>query len=517
MRPSLSNCGARTRFSILLVCATMLTLVHPAPARAHTDFDGSLPIDGAVVTTTVEEIRIAFTGPAEPTGEGFVVLAGQETRIPEQVATPDGSTWVLTFDPPLAARTVGVRWTVQAPDSHPINGSFSFLVDIRPSSASSSSAVESPVAAARPPPELESFLDDQSGGPIAAAKLASIGRFMSLIGALVGLGALSFAVVVLRGPEAEVKSVLFWVRRMGALLAVGAATEFLARIALERSDWFAVLYPSAVADVAFSSLGVAILLRGLGGWLLSAGATMHVKDAREDTDPVLVLRELVPVGAGPAPSPVHPGDVGTPVSDPSGHGFSHREPYLRRHDQAWLAQSGRPAFLGAAIVLSSFLFDGHTVTEGARWFHAFINVVHVSAAAVWSGGLMMLASVLWRRHRRGEESRALQLAVRFSVVAALALVVAGIAGTILTVIVVDNVSDLWLTSWGRVLIAKVLLVAVAAASGGYNHKYLIPMMVEEPNERILDHRFRRAVTIEAVSLGLVFAATSVLIAASTQA
>jgi len=128
----------------------------------------------------------------------------------------------------------------------------------------------------------------------------------------------------------------------------------------------------------------------------------------------------------------------------------------------------------------------------------------------------MLVHVIWLRHRRGADSRSLQLAVRFSVVAAIALVVAGGAGTLLTVTILDSVSELWSTPWGRVLAAKIAIVAVAAASGGYNHKVLIPrMMSRAPNDARADTEFRRAATIEGAALLLVIVLTAVLVAAAS--
>lgn len=96
----------------------------------------------------------------------------------------------------------------------------------------------------------------------------------------------------------------------------------------------------------------------------------------------------------------------------------------------------------------SFTFDGHTVTEGNRWITAAVDMVHVAAGAVWAGGVLALAGVLWSRHRRGEGLGAQELALRFSVVAAGAVVVAGIAGTVLAVVILDSPSDLWATPLG---------------------------------------------------------------------
>ena len=128
----------------------------------------------------------------------------------------------------------------------------------------------------------------------------------------------------------------------------------------------------------------------------------------------------------------------------------------------------------------------------------------------------MLVHTIWRRHRRGDDSRALQLAVRFSVVAAIALVIAGAAGTLLAVTILDSVSELWSTPWGRLLIAKVVVVAVAAGSGAYNHKVLIPrMMGRSPNDPVADHEFRRAATVEGAALLLVIVLTAALVAAAS--
>ncbi len=142
------------------------------------------------------------------------------------------------------------------------------------------------------------------------------------------------------------------------------------------------------------------------------------------------------------------------------------------------------------------------------------NTVHVTTAATWAGGVVMLALVIARRHRRNADTRALQLAVRFSVVATIALIGAAVAGVALTVVILDSVSDLWATSWGQLLIAKVLLVGVAAAGGGYNHRIVIPALERSPGNDVVGHRFRTIVTLEAVALVSVTLVTGLLIAAS---
>ena len=104
--------------------------------------------------------------------------------------------------------------------------------------------------------------------------------------------------------------------------------------------------------------------------------------------------------------------------------------------------------------------------------------------------------------------------MRFSVIATIALVAAGIAGTALSVLVIDSVSDLWGTPWGRLLALKVALVAVAAAGGAYNHRVIVPALDRHQADQATVDRFRTVVTIEAVALLAVAVVTAFLIAAS---
>ena len=185
-------------------------------------------------------------------------------------------------------------------------------------------------------------------------------------------------------------------------------------------------------------------------------------------------------------------------------------------DHAWLPTvNSAGAMFGAVAVVAAHLFDGHTVTKGDRVFTGVADVVHVAGGAVWAGGVLMLSSVLWRRHRQGREMRAFQLAIRFSVVATMALVAVGVAGLALTVIILDSPGELWSTPWGRLLMFKTLVVAGAATAGGYNHKVLIPQMNLSPDDPALAAHFRTIVTGEAAALVAVLVVTAFLMGAAS--
>ena len=319
---------------------------------------------------------------------------------------------------------------------------------------------------------------------------------------MIAIGGIVFAGVVMRGTERDIRSVLFWVRRASVLLILGSLGEFIHQLANVNGNWLTLWPATSFATVLGSPLGLAIALRLLGGSLMLR-AHLDVVAARAEADPVLVLQTAVPVGAGPPPQ--------------SPSGTRGVEPYLHSDDKAWRVDGDLAlVFAGVAVTLAAFAFDGHTVTEGMRAITSLAAIVHAGAGAVWAGGLVMLVHTIWRRHRRGDDSRALQLAVRFSVVAAIALVIGGGAGTLLALTILDSVSELWSTAWGRVLIAKVVVVTVAAASGAYNHKVLIPRMIgRSPNDPAADHDFRRAATVEGATLLLVILLTAVLVAAAS--
>ena len=222
---------------------------------------------------------------------------------------------------------------------------------------------------------------------------------------------------------------------------------------------------SAVGDVATSTAGTATGLRVVGGLALMAGARWA--RAQSSATGTLARRALAVVG------------------------------------------------VGAAGVVVAHLFDGHTVTEGNRLVTALADLVHVGAAAVWGGGVLMLALVT-RRHRRNDVAgRTREVATRFSVVATVALGATGAAGVALTAIVVSSPSDLWSTEWGRTLLVKVGLVLLVLSAGAYNHRVLVPQLAASPDSPATAARFRTVITWEAVGFVAVVVATALLMGAAT--
>ena len=482
------------RLTAMLLLAFVGAIAFAGPAAAHTGFESSDPADGAVLDDSVDEILVTFTGEAAPTGDGFQVLEADGTvRQPSEATSTDDVTWVLRFDPPLAAGTTGVRWMVSAPDSHPIDGSFSFA-------SGGDAATAAPGSEA-----LDTFLATSDDAAM-ASRLAGAARMLSMVGALVGVGALIFAATVLRGHERDIREVMFWVRRAGVVVAVGSLIELAGQISIDAGgDWSALVSPSAVWTALMTSTGLAIALRLGGGVGLVAGAHPVTLTATQVPDAVERVRELV--GAG---------SVAAVGSSPTTPDNSTVDRYGTPEDLAWVPDAAsRGALIGAAALVLSFGFDGHTISKGPWLVTALFTVIHVIAAAAWVGGVVMLAVVARRRHRFGEPIRATQLAVRFSVVATGALAAVGVAGVALAVVILDNPGELFSTAWGRLLLVKTAIVAAAAIAGGYNHKLLIPELEAHPDDADLAAHFRRVITAEAGVLVAVGFVTAWLVGAAS--
>jgi methionine-rich copper-binding protein CopC len=110
--------------------AIVVTVSVAQPADAHTDFDYSVPTDGASVGEPVSEVTVAFTQPVTLVGNGFEVFDPQQNVLLPFAVTDDDAVFRLQFDPPLAGGPVGVKYSVTAADGHVLSGSFSFTVSV---------------------------------------------------------------------------------------------------------------------------------------------------------------------------------------------------------------------------------------------------------------------------------------------------------------------------------------------------------------------------------------------------
>jgi copper transport protein len=136
---------------------------------------------------------------------------------------------------------------------------------------------------------------------------------------------------------------------------------------------------------------------------------------------------------------------------------------------AWLTDRIRflwPALAIGLVFESGLSLSGHSAVDaGASWLSELADFVHLAAASIWVGGLVMLAAVVWPTANELRRSAFL----RFSRVATVCIAAILVAGVYLSVLRLPHVSDLWTQGYGQVLLVKLSLVAVALAWGAVHH------------------------------------------------
>ncbi|MFP5487680.1 MAG: CopD family protein, partial [Acidimicrobiia bacterium] len=249
----------------------------------------------------------------------------------------------------------------------------------------------------------------------------------------------------------EVRALLGVVTAAGGLMLVGGAIELAGTAAVLDVGWLDALTDGSAPGAMMRLLGGALVLLGLGDEMTAA--------------------------------------------DPDAAG-----------DDAWRWSAGATSafgIVGAAIGVASFAFDGHTTTEGPRVLHAVVNAVHVSAAAVWFGGLVAIVVVVV-----GRTGAVGPLLVGFSRLATVSLVAVALAGATMAALILDDPSGITGTDWGRRLLVKVGAVVVAASLGAYHHLAVVPRL--PAGDIRLERTTRRTLLLEVVVLAVAVVMSAVV-------
>ena len=131
-----------------------------------------------------------------------------------------------------------------------------------------------------------------------------------------------------------------------------------------------------------------------------------------------------------------------------------------------------------ALGLAGFVVEGHSISEEPFLVVALADMVHLGAGAVWFGGLVALAVVLRRASATVDAAGVADVVEWFSSSAAVAMVGAALAGSVLAVVGVGSVEAATGTTYGLLVLAKVALVAVVVGIGGWNRFALVPRIRE---------------------------------------
>ena len=139
-----------------------------------------------------------------------------------------------------------------------------------------------------------------------------------------------------------------------------------------------------------------------------------------------------------------------------------------------------PALVLSLALVSGLSLSGHQGTEpNASWVSELADWLHLVAASIWVGGIATLAFFVWPL---APSLRRLAF-IGFARLAVGLVAVMVLAGGYLAVVRLPELSDLWETLYGQLLLMKVAIVALALVWGAVHHFVVRPRLEagEEPD------------------------------------
>jgi putative copper resistance protein D len=174
---------------------------------------------------------------------------------------------------------------------------------------------------------------------------------------------------------------------------------------------------------------------------------------------------------------------------------------------------------GAAMgLMASIAWTGHAGSTPHKlgYVHLAADVLHLSAAAAWIGGLVPLALLLnvgWRYHRLAWASLEFDVVRRFSLVGIVSVATLIVSGLINAWILVGSFRGLVVTVYGWILMLKLVVFAIMAVLATVNRFRLTPRLALPPGSEAQCYALRRLTrnAVTEIALGFfVFAVVGVL-------
>ena len=518
--------------TLLLTLATLVAtgalVLAAGPAAAHAVLESTTPADGDQLDAAPERIELRFTESVSIPDDGVVVYAASGDPLDTgEPSHPDGQNSDVAVDTPgLEDGAYVVSYRVISADSHPVSGAFTFTVgDVDPAEAR---ALQASLGGG-------TGGDDTLGIVYGVARFLAFAGLVLLVGgaafvlgvwpdgldsrrvrrlvrtgwalavvataACIGLQGAYGAGLTLGdafdpsviGDELGARAGRVWLIRLVLLVVVAlAATAYLRRRpASPAAAADATAAPAAAGSEADAGArgGEPVDAGGTGAAVSgpAAGSAGH-EAAQARGSAVAVSRlgtgehdaeaaevetvgpdgdERVASGAptGPAASP------GEALAETGGSGGNG----VRPAPGGW-ASLDEVRYVGAVLglaLLATISFAGHA--GAGRWLAVALvaDVVHLAGVSVWLGGLAVLTLVVLRRDTAGLDRTGLERIVgRFSEVAFVSVLAIVVSGVVQAWRQLDGLDALTGTAYGRLLIAKVALVAAMVAAAGVSRAWL---------------------------------------------
>ncbi|MDT9698369.1 copper resistance protein CopC [Streptomyces sp. P17] len=405
--------------ALALIGAVLAFLLGGAgPASAHAALTGSDPADTAVLKTAPRQVTLTFTETVSLNDGSLRVLSPRNERVNEgsvEHAGGKANTVRVMLGDKLIKGTYTVSWRVISADSHPISGAFTF-------------SIGKPSATSAVPPSGPSVDPTVS-------RLYGIARYTAYGGLALLIGVAGFAL-------------LCW--------PAALTLRLVRRLLL--SGWLALI----------ASTLVLLLLRGPyeSGRGVTAvfdpsllGPTLTGR-----TGTALVTRLLLATVAGLVLAPI----TGRLVGKAEGIHVRPIPPSVGARVTGLLLAVGLAATWAAAEHASAGLQVPVAIP---------VAVLHLLAMAVWLGGLLTLAFILWRTP--ADTTVPTSAVTRFSRLALGAVLVLTATGVYQSWRQVGSWEALSTTEYGRLLCLKVAAVVMVLTAAQFSRQWTM-QPVHEP-------------------------------------
>lgn len=451
-RPRLSATPRLLRIGLLFVVACA---VFPAMASAHNSLEQSNPVDGSVLTEAPAEWVLTFAEDVPLDSASGQVISTDGVRRELPYPRHGDSARVVRFALPAdLTGTVSLRWRLVGTDGHVVSGRVRFTID----------PATNPGTPTTTAPGTPDTTTDSGDGPTGSLEEPA-------------------------GPAPEPVRWLIRTANFAALVLLGGL--ILSELHIARGTMSSPkgrrLSMGAVGAVAGTAVVQLLVILGDIHETSMVGALARLGDAFDSTPTAMaavrVLSAVVLVAAVRS--------VATVVS----------------------STRGTAALLGlGAIHLVALAYTGHSRSMAAPWLGIPVDVVHTAASAVWLGGLVaLLVAVIPVLDSDG----ALTAFVRFGDAARLAVVAIVVTGLIQTARLHGGITTLFTQSHGRILLLKILIVALMLKVGDINRRRLVRIASASPSH--MEQRTSlivRASITEAALGAIVIAVTAMLVTAS---
>lgn len=422
-------------------------------AAAHTGLKRSEPAKGSRLLASPSRISLWFT--ARPQlALSRIRLTGPAGGVAlDPLVADTGNSLRARVPRALGPGEYRVQWQTSSADGHPIRGEFSFLVVGAQTPAALSTAV-------KPDDSAHAGHEEPNQASSSAPSEYRTARWFEFVALLTVLGALGFRHGVLpplaaRGvPTADAAD---RARRLGQSVLVLYAIAAVVR-----------LYTESVAlHGAEEALGTGVLIPLLTSTTWGIGWVIGVVGA-----------VLVSIGWAVSKRTV----IGTPL-----------------------------ALTGALGMVLSPALSGHAASSRHFVLSVTLDMLHVAAAGVWLGGLLMLLFAgipAMRRLANGNQDAAVSALVNsFHPLGLFCAPIVVVAGFGTSWIRLGAFGASWSTPYGRTLLIKIALFVLVVGMGTY-HALRSRRRLGAPDGT---RRFRMTGAIELLFAALVLAVTTFLV------